>query len=113
MQKCRALTAEKDVYKRQGYRSVGPRCSSVETCCKAAVEPPHARPSARRRGGQGCNDMAEVVLKNIKKVYPNLEPKKGKKAEGEHKHNLKVTEEGVLAVQDFNLDIQDLSLIHI
>ena len=55
--------------------------------------------------------MAEVVLKNIKKVYPNLEPKKGKKAEGEHKHNLKVTEEGVLAVQDFNLDIQDREFI--
>ena len=55
--------------------------------------------------------MAEVVLKNIKKVYPNLEPKKGKKAKGKHKHNLKVTEEGVLAVQDFNLDIQDREFI--
>ena len=55
--------------------------------------------------------MAEVVLKNIKKVYPNLEPKKGKKAEGEHKHNLTVTDEGVLAVQDFNLDIQDREFI--
>ena len=46
--------------------------------------------------------MAEVVLKNIKKVYPYSEPKK-KKGEPEKKTNLQITEEGVLAVQDFNL----------
>ena len=49
--------------------------------------------------------MAEVILKNIKKVYPNTEKKEKKGAE--KKHNLKVTEEGVLAVQEFNLDIAD------
>ena len=47
--------------------------------------------------------MADVVLKNIKKVYPNIEPKKKKKGEPEKekKNNLLVTEEGVLAVHDF------------
>ena len=56
--------------------------------------------------------MANVVLKNIKKVYPNLEDKKKKKKdEPEKKSNLQVTEEGVLAVQDFNLEIQDNEFI--
>ena len=52
--------------------------------------------------------MAEVTLKHIKKVYPNTE-KKSKK--GQKKSNLMVTEEGVLAVQDFNLDIKDREFI--
>ena len=55
--------------------------------------------------------MAEVILKNIKKVYPNTEKKKKKKGEEEKKSNLQVTEEGVLAVQDFNLDIKDKEFI--
>ena len=49
--------------------------------------------------------MAEVILKNIKKVYPHQDGKK-KKTE-EKKHNLKVTEDGVLAVEDFNLTVTD------
>ena len=50
--------------------------------------------------------MAEVSLKKVEKVYPNTEKKKhGSKS------NLKVTEEGVLAVQDFNLDIKDREFI--
>ena len=58
--------------------------------------------------------MAEVVLKNIKKVYPAVAEKKKKKKgepEGEKKNNLLVTEEGVLAVHDFNLDIKDNEFI--
>lgn len=57
--------------------------------------------------------MADVVLKNIKKVYPNLEPKKKKKGEPEKEKqsNLLVTEEGVLAVHDFNLEIKDNEFI--
>ena len=43
--------------------------------------------------------MAEVSLRHIKKVYPNMEKKK--KGESEKKTNLKVTDEGVLAVQEF------------
>ena len=45
--------------------------------------------------------MAEVVLKNIKKIYPHT---------GE-KTNLEVTENGVVAVQDFNLEIADKEFI--
>lgn len=56
--------------------------------------------------------MSEVTLKHIKKVYPNMEGKKRKKkGQTEKKHNLQVTEEGVLAVQDFNLDIKDKEFI--
>src|SRR5699024_5950264 len=58
--------------------------------------------------------VAEVILKQIKKVYPNQEPKKEKKKKKnteEKKSNLKVTEEGVLAVQDFNIEIKDKEFI--
>lgn len=56
--------------------------------------------------------MASVSLKNIKKIYPNTEKKKkAKKGEPVKKNNLKVTEEGVLAVQDFNLEIEDKEFI--
>ena len=56
--------------------------------------------------------MAEVILKNIKKVYPNtVKEKKPKKGEPEKKQNLQVTAEGVLAVQDFNLEIRDKEFI--
>ncbi|MDO4479012.1 MAG: sn-glycerol-3-phosphate ABC transporter ATP-binding protein UgpC [Lachnospiraceae bacterium] len=51
--------------------------------------------------------MAEVILKHLKKVYPNIEGKKNK----EKKTNLTVTEEGVLAVQDFNIEIKDKEFI--
>ena len=56
--------------------------------------------------------MAEVILKNIKKVYPHQETKKKKKKGAEEKKtNLLVTDEGVLAVQDFNLEIKDKEFI--
>lgn len=55
--------------------------------------------------------MAEVILKNIKKIYPHQEPKKKKKGEPEKKTNLQITEEGVLAVDNFNLHIQDKEFI--
>ena len=57
--------------------------------------------------------MATVSLKHIEKVYPSenagKKRKLAKKAEEapEKKHNLKETEEGVVAVEDFNLDIAD------
>ena len=57
----------------------------------------------RRQRFQGLIAMAEVILKNIKKVYPHQEPKKKKKGEPEKKTNLQITEEGVLAVDNFNL----------
>ena len=59
--------------------------------------------------------MAEIVLKHVQKVYPNNESKKkgffGKKKTEEKKHNLKVTEDGVLAVEDFNLTVHDQEFI--
>ncbi|MGN0335291.1 MAG: ABC transporter ATP-binding protein [Lachnospiraceae bacterium] len=56
--------------------------------------------------------MASLSLRNIKKVYPNTEKKKkAKKGEQEKKTNLLVTDEGVLAVQDVNLEIKDKEFI--
>ena len=55
--------------------------------------------------------MASVTLKHIKKIYPHSESKKKKKGEPEKKSNLQVTAEGVLAVQDFNLEIADKEFI--
>lgn len=55
--------------------------------------------------------MAEVVLKNVKKVYPHSGPKKKKRADQEKQTNLQITEEGVLAVEAFDLDIQDKEFI--
>ena len=59
--------------------------------------------------------MAEVQLKNIKKIYPHApgegKKKKKKAAEEEKKINLQVTDEGVVAVQAFNLDIADKEFI--
>ncbi len=57
--------------------------------------------------------MASLTLKDIKKVYPNTEPvKKPKKKKNndepvKEKANLQITEEGVVAVQQFSLDIAD------
>ena len=56
--------------------------------------------------------MASVTLKNIKKIYPNAQKKKKKgEPEKEKQSNLLVTEEGVLAVHDFNLEIKDNEFI--
>ena len=60
--------------------------------------------------------MASVSLRNIKKVYPHaLEGKKPRKKEPEempeNRPNLQITEEGVVAVQNFNLEIADKEFI--
>ena len=64
------------------------------------------------------NFMATVQLKNIKKIYPYVsgEDKKKKKkseqpASDEQKANLQITDKGVVAVQEFNLDIADKEFI--
>ena len=61
--------------------------------------------------------MAGLTLKNIKKIYPYSDeqkrvkkPKKGE-AEPEKKVNLQITEEGVVAVQEFSLEIKDKEFI--
>ena len=62
--------------------------------------------------------MATVQLKNIKKVYPFVsgeDKKKKKKNDGpqeeKKKVNLQITDEGVVAVQEFSLDIADKEFI--
>ena len=80
----------------------------METCRKA----PERREALRAEAAEPRSEnMAEVILKNVKKVYPNSEPKKKSKDSGEKKHNLQITDEGVVAVQEFNLDIADREFI--
>ncbi len=64
--------------------------------------------------------MASVSMQNIKKIYPYLpdEEKKKKKAkkqpvvdDGKEKANLQITDQGVVAVQEFNLEIADKEFI--
>ncbi|MCI6850993.1 MAG: sn-glycerol-3-phosphate ABC transporter ATP-binding protein UgpC [Clostridiales bacterium] len=61
--------------------------------------------------------MASLTLKNIKKVYPfngddaKQKKKKKKGDEPEKKNNLQITDEGVVAVQEFNLEIKDKEFI--
>lgn len=54
--------------------------------------------------------MASVTLKGIEKVYPYTKPKV-KKGQPEKKTNLKIVDGGVLAVEDFNLDIKDKEFV--
>ena len=60
--------------------------------------------------------MASMTLKNIKKIYPfNDNDAKKRKKKGDEdedrKVNLQITDEGVIAVQDFNLEIKDKEFI--
>ena len=63
--------------------------------------------------------MASVTLKNIKKIYPfsadeDKKKKKKKKSEDqsdEPKANLQITDQGVVAVQQFSLEIKDKEFI--
>ncbi|MBP5743924.1 MAG: sn-glycerol-3-phosphate ABC transporter ATP-binding protein UgpC [Oscillospiraceae bacterium] len=60
--------------------------------------------------------MATVQLKNIKKIYPFVSGEQKKKKEKadepeKKKVNLQITDEGVVAVQEFSLDIADKEFI--
>ncbi|MDD6679115.1 MAG: sn-glycerol-3-phosphate ABC transporter ATP-binding protein UgpC [Firmicutes bacterium] len=62
--------------------------------------------------------MASLTLKNVKKIYPfnGDDAKKKKKKKGddqpeEKKVNLQITDKGVVAVQEFNLEIADKEFI--
>ncbi|MEE3425296.1 MAG: ATP-binding cassette domain-containing protein, partial [Erysipelotrichaceae bacterium] len=59
--------------------------------------------------------MATISLQHIQKIYPNAAVRERRKKRGEDpnkkKNNLKVTEEGVVAVDDFNLEIADKEFI--
>ena len=66
----------------------------------------------RRQSSYSQETMAKVLLKNLKKVYPNTEKKKKpKKGEEVKKTNLQITDEGVVAVQEFNLEIADKEFV--
>ena len=61
--------------------------------------------------------MASMTLHNVKKIYPHSE-KEAKKASKKQKNepegekvNLQITEQGVVAVQEFNLEIKDKEFI--
>jgi len=59
--------------------------------------------------------MARVELKNIKKIYPVTKEDKRRKRKNEKPQHrtahLQVTDKGVVAVQEFNLDIADKEFI--
>ena len=64
--------------------------------------------------------MATVTLKHVQKIYPSTEnetkPKRRRKRDADEpaepkKNQLKVTEEGVVAVDDFNLEIKDKEFV--
>ena len=60
--------------------------------------------------------MASLTLKKVKKIYPfsgddAKKAKKKKNAEPEKKSNLQITDKGVVAVQEFNLEIADKEFI--
>ncbi len=65
--------------------------------------------------------MASLVLKNVKKIYPfNGDDEKEAKKKKKKKHdeepekekvNLQVTDEGVVAVQEFNLEVADREFV--
>ena len=101
--------------KKGGKNRPGSGCGSVETCRNAAHPEADDREGAFCGGrASGAENMATVQLKNIKKVYPydsGEEKKKKKGEEPENQVNLQITEEGVVAVQEFNLDIADKEFI--
>ena len=72
----------------------------------------------RKLGAFRVGIMASLTLKNIMKIYPYSgddakKAKKKKKADEPEKEkaNLQITEKGVIAVQQFNLDIADKEFI--
>ena len=83
----------------------------MEICRKSDRNPAASAQHAEAlRTGYGT--MADVKLIGIKKIYPNIEKKKKKKTvEPEEKANLQITDEGVVAVQEFDLDIKDKEFI--
>ena len=88
----------------------------METCRKSAARIARVRPALADADRPEPESMATVQLKDVKKVYPFVsgEDKKKKKKKDEpekKKANLQITDEGVVAVQKFNLDIADKEFI--
>ena len=61
--------------------------------------------------------MSTISLQHIQKIYPNVavqERRKKKEKDGDipkKKNNLKITDEGVVAVDDFNLEVADKEFV--
>ena len=93
------------------------RCGIVETCRNAAAKLGGGELHLQMHFQAESIFMAEVKLVNVKKIYPfaNGEGKKFKKKGAvnseEKKSNLQITDKGVVAVQEFNLDIADREFI--
>jgi multiple sugar transport system ATP-binding protein len=76
---------------------------------------PASAPMAEARRSESVK-MATVSLRNVKKIYPFVsgegkKKKKSKDNQEEKKVNLQITDQGVVAVQEFNLDIADKEFI--
>ena len=85
----------------------------METCRNALFS--FACPGEDIHPGAGmfkADFMSTVTLKNVKKIYPfnGDDLKKVKKGE-KLKTNLEVTDEGIVAVHEFNLEIKDKEFI--
>ena len=85
---------------------------------RGAAQPARARRLFAEAGPSKPGNMANVSLRNVKKVYPfsgNEAKKAGKRtgdeAAEEKKSNLERTQDGVVAVQEFNLEIADKEFI--
>ena len=98
-------------------RPAGLRCGSVETC-RNVPRPVAGGRETRRAGAPAPRPavMASLKLVNMKKVYPNTEDAASKKKKKgsvpqEKKANLQITAEGVVAVQQFSLDIADREFV--
>ena len=110
------------------------RCGSVETCRNApAILPGRGEDMCEESAYLESESMATVSLKNIKKIYPfsgddvkrnkkkekkrkqlekkNPEALKAMMEQEEGKAKLQVTDQGVVAVQEFNLEIADKEFI--
>ena len=101
------------------------RCGSVETCRSAVAVLPGSGESIREESVYlESESMASLSLRNIKKVYPfsgdDIKRQKAKQkkaakqtaeAQEEKKVNLQVTDKGVVAVQEFSLEIADNEFI--
>ena len=102
--------------KRRKIYPRGSGCGIVETCriCAALKR---VRPVIADADRPEPEPMATVQLKDVKKVYPFIsgeDKKKKKKSKDEpekKKANLQITDEGVVAVQQFSLDIADKEFI--
>ncbi len=87
----------------------------MEICRNAGGDAPASASEAEARRIES-ERMATVSLRNVKKIYPfvsgeNKKKKKKDDKEEEGKAKLQITEQGVVAVQEFSLDIADKEFI--